>query len=137
MSGIRINMVVTPDEHPELHALLESRAPKARASVLRQHAEFGLWVKQQKAGFAVAPEAAAQPAPATPKTEISRPAPVATATAPAVQPVAPAPAPIATPAPAPVAAEQLPPARSTEHQGNTGDVLDTTVLVGVDLGDLD
>lgn len=137
MSGIRINMVVTPDEHPELHALLESRAPKARASVLRQHAEFGLWVKQQKAGFTVAREAAAQPAPASPKTETFRPAPVAAATAPAVRSAAPSPAPIATPAPASVVAEQLPPTGSAEHQGNTGDVLDTTVLVGVDLGDLD
>lgn len=137
MSGIRINMVVTPDEHPELHALLESRAPKARASVLRQHAEFGLWVKQQKAGFAVAPEATAQPAQASPKTEIIRPAPVATEPAPAVQSVAPAPAAASTPAPAPVVAEQLPPVGTAEHQGNTGDVLDTTVLAGVDLGDLD
>jgi hypothetical protein len=45
---IRINMVVTQEEHPVLYSSLAKLAPKARASVLRQHAEFGMWIKKQQ-----------------------------------------------------------------------------------------
>jgi hypothetical protein len=48
---IRINMVVSWDRDPDLHALLSERAPKARADVLRSHASFGLWVR--RAGMAI------------------------------------------------------------------------------------
>ena len=61
-NSIRINMVVTKDENPELHALLESREPKVRSAVLRQHAEFGLWMKRRN-GFDIPVEPSLQTIP--------------------------------------------------------------------------
>ena len=115
MSPIRINMVISIDEHPELHALLAERAPKARASVLRQHAEFGLWAKSRGG---VIPATISDPA----VTEKPKPA-AANQTPPQLTNHANPPAPIA---------HATPPANKGEQS-----VLDTSVLAGVDLGGLD
>lgn len=113
MSPIRINMVVNADEHPDLYELLATRMPKARASVLRQHAAFGLWAKSREAGIVGGTQAlgviAPPPHPAKP----------------AAPPVAAAPV------------SDAPQSSQHEGQGDGHPVLDTSVLAGVDLGGLD
>ena len=43
--NLRINMVVNRFEHPHLFAFLNANPPKIRASLLRQFADFGMWIK--------------------------------------------------------------------------------------------
>ena len=124
---IRINMVVNRYEHPDLHALLCAAPPKVRASLLRQHADFGLWAKANGGKFG---------AVATVQTsQISND--VRQTLAPVVPTIA---VPVPVPAPAPTSTST---STSTPYPAPAvtvsaaSDVLDTSVLKGFDLGDLD
>lgn len=115
MTDIRINMVVSADEHPDLYALLISKPPKTRASILRTNAEFGIWVKRQGSGVPLTLPAGGMPSEAIPSAP--SPAPQPTATKPAV-------AVVHSPAP-------------TSSPSEGGMVLDSSMLAGVNFGDLD
>ena len=43
--NLRVNMVINRFEHPQLYALLSENPMKARASLLRQAADFGVWAR--------------------------------------------------------------------------------------------
>lgn len=124
MSDIRINMVVSADEHPDLYALLISKPPKTRASILRTNAEFGIWVKRQGSGAPFALTAVGMPGEATPPA----PSQAAHPSSPALQPTTARPA---------AAVVHTPPAAPLANSSEGGMVLDPSMLAGVNFGDLD
>lgn len=118
-------MVVTADEHPDLYALLISKPPKTRASILRSHAEFGIWIKRQGAAI----PSVAVPAPGIP-SEATPAAPMQAANLPTS-------AKSSTAAIKTVSMANSPDAEPLTGSPEGSMVLDPSMLAGVNFGDLD
>lgn len=139
MTDIRINMVIAAEEYPGLHSILKERNPKSRATVLRYFAEFGIWAQQQTGGALSKIETGLNQSPlvspvvvnkiAVPqRVHVSHSEPVE------VMKEVTTPSLAVSNKAAPVPAQRI---EITQEQNTTEQILDTSVLSGIDFGGLE
>ena len=113
---IRINMVINKHEFPALFSVLEKTPSKVRASILRKYSDFGLWAQTNLKDLAVSNHQVSKLNENHSMTVSA--SLIGTSTS---LPIVKSPASVKT----------------ADKFDSSVDVLDTSVLDGVDLGELD